>query len=111
MLVVTRRIGEEIVIGDNIRISVAGIRGEKVRICIFAPNNVAVDRKEIHDNRLKRHHNAIPAPQVPLRPAPVAVVNAAAIQNQQRVPDLDRLDVSVLHGPAAWRQQHETNRL
>jgi carbon storage regulator len=52
MLVLTRKIGEEIVIGDDIRIKVVDIRGGKVRIGIVAPEDVIVDRQEIHDKRL-----------------------------------------------------------
>ena len=103
--------GETVLVGDNIRLTVIGIRGDRVRLGIVAPEDVVVDRKEIHDQRLNMHDNAIPAPQVPLRLAPVAVVNEAAIQNQQCVPDLDRFSAGELHGPATWRQQPETNRL
>lgn len=51
MLVLTRKIGEEIVIGTDIRIMVVAIKGEKVRIGITAPKDVIVDRQEIHENR------------------------------------------------------------
>lgn len=51
MLVLTRRIGEEIVIGEDIRVMVVAMNGEKVRIGIAAPRDVTVDRKEVHDRR------------------------------------------------------------
>ena len=51
MLVLTRKIGEEIVIGDNIRVKILGILGGKVRIGIVAPEDVVVDRQEVHDRR------------------------------------------------------------
>lgn len=51
MLVLTRRIGEEIVIDGNIRIMVVGVKGDRVRVGISAPPHIAVDRKEIHDRR------------------------------------------------------------
>lgn len=51
MLVLTRRIGEEIVINGNICITVVSLKGERVRIGIAAPESIAVDRKEIHDRR------------------------------------------------------------
>jgi carbon storage regulator len=53
MLVLTRKVGEEIVIGDNIRIKVVAVLGGKVRIGIVAPKDVTVDRQEVHDRRLE----------------------------------------------------------
>jgi len=52
MLVLSRNVGKVIVIGDDIRIRVVGIRGGKVRIGIIAPKEVIVDRQEIHDKRV-----------------------------------------------------------
>jgi carbon storage regulator len=51
MLVLTRRVGEEIVIDGGIRITVSGIQGEKVRIGVTAPDSVRVDRQEVHLRR------------------------------------------------------------
>ncbi len=51
MLVLTRNVGEKIVIGGNIQITVVAIKGNKVRIGIEAPDNVRVDRQEIHERR------------------------------------------------------------
>ena len=51
MLVLSRRIGEEIVIGDNIRLTVVAVQGNKVRLGISAPDSVQVDRQEIHERR------------------------------------------------------------
>jgi carbon storage regulator len=51
MLVLTRRIGEEIVIGDDIRVKITGIIDNAVRIGITAPETVRVDREEIHLRR------------------------------------------------------------
>jgi len=51
MLVLTRKVGEEIVIGDDIRIKVVQIRGGNVRIGVVAPEEVTVDRKEVHEKR------------------------------------------------------------
>jgi carbon storage regulator len=52
MLVLSRRVGEEIIIAGNIRVTVASIKGDKVRIGITAPPDVRVDREEIH-NRIR----------------------------------------------------------
>ena len=51
MLVLTRKVGEEIVIGDNIRLAVVDIRGGTVRIGVSAPKEVRVDRQEVHEKR------------------------------------------------------------
>ena len=51
MLVLSRRIGEEIVIAGSIRVTVVSIRGEQVRLGIVAPPTVLVDREEVHARR------------------------------------------------------------
>jgi carbon storage regulator len=51
MLVLTRRIGEEIVIGGDIRIRITAISSGKVRLGVTAPPSVRVDRAEIHQRR------------------------------------------------------------
>jgi carbon storage regulator len=48
MLILTRRVGENIVIGDEVVITVLGIKGNQVRIGINAPKNVSVHREEIY---------------------------------------------------------------
>jgi len=48
LLILTRKLGESITIGDNIRVSVLGIRGRQVRIGIDAPSDVVVHREEIY---------------------------------------------------------------
>lgn len=49
MLVLSRRIDESIIIGDDIVITVVGIRGDKVRIGVEAPPNVPVHRQEVYE--------------------------------------------------------------
>lgn len=48
MLILTRKLGESITIGDDIKVSVLGIRGRQVRLGIDAPSNVVVHREEIY---------------------------------------------------------------
>ncbi len=49
MLVLSRQSDETIVIGDNIRVTIVEVRGDKVRIGIDAPRDVTVHRQEIYD--------------------------------------------------------------
>ncbi len=49
MLVLTRRIGEEIIIDGNIRIRILSVKGHNVRLGTTAPDSVSVHRKEVHD--------------------------------------------------------------
>jgi carbon storage regulator len=51
MLVLTRNVSEKIVIDGNIVITVVAIKGNKVRIGIEAPDDVRVDRQEVHERR------------------------------------------------------------
>ncbi len=54
MLVLSRRVGEELVIAGTIRVTIIAATGDRVRIGIAAPPSIAVDRKEVHDRRAKR---------------------------------------------------------
>ena len=53
MLVLSREIDEDILIGDDIVVTVIDIRGDKVRIGVQAPPNVSIDRREVRKRKLR----------------------------------------------------------
>jgi carbon storage regulator len=55
MLILTRRAGESVMIGDEVTVTVLGVQGNQVRVGINAPKNVAVHREEIYE-RIKREN-------------------------------------------------------
>lgn len=52
MLILTRNVGKTIVIGGSIRVTIAGLQGNQVRLGIVAPQGVIIDREEIHQRRV-----------------------------------------------------------
>lgn len=53
MLILTRRVGETLMVGDDVTVTVLGVKGNQVRIGVNAPKEVAVHREEIYE-RIKR---------------------------------------------------------
>ncbi|HEY1772492.1 MAG TPA: carbon storage regulator CsrA [Gammaproteobacteria bacterium] len=53
MLILTRRVGETLMIGDEVTVTVLGVKGNQVRLGVNAPRTVAVHREEIYE-RIRR---------------------------------------------------------
>ncbi|MEA3139271.1 MAG: carbon storage regulator [Gammaproteobacteria bacterium] len=60
MLILTRRVGETVMIGNEVTVTVLGVKGNQVRIGVNAPKDVAVHREEIYE-RIKREQDQDPS--------------------------------------------------
>ncbi len=56
MLILTRRVGETVMIGNEVTVTVLGVKGNQVRVGVNAPKDVAVHREEIYE-RIKREED------------------------------------------------------
>ena len=67
MLILTRRVGESLRIGDEVSVTVLGIKGSQVRIGVNAPKSVSVHREEVYDRindeNYKNSENSIKTPE------------------------------------------------
>jgi carbon storage regulator len=69
MLILTRRVGETVVIGDEVQVTVLGVKGNQVRLGVTAPRDVSVHRLEIYE-RIRKEQGGEAAP--PAAPEPGA---------------------------------------
>jgi carbon storage regulator len=76
VLVLTRRVGEKLVIGENVTVTILGVKGNQIRIGIDAPRDIQVNREEIYQRILReqkaierkcRVRTPVPTAQIPIR--------------------------------------------
>ena len=101
MLILTRRVGETIVIGDDVIVTVLGIKGNQVRIGINAPKDVTVHREEIYQRIQQEKGSPIKAAPPVSAPAaastsvvpPVTTTSTASVTvKKKREPKIDKSD-------------------
>ena len=63
MLILSRRVGETLTIGDEVTVTVLGAKGNQVRIGINAPREVAVHREEIYNRIAEQQNDSVQEPQ------------------------------------------------
>lgn len=66
MLALTRKVGQSIVIGDQIEVTIVKIEGDQVRVGIRAPKEVSIFRKEIYDEIRAENRAAVESANLPL---------------------------------------------
>ncbi len=64
MLILTRRVGETLMIGDDVTVTVLGVKGNQVRVGVNAPKDIAVHREEIYE-RIRKEQEHAGTPMLP----------------------------------------------
>ena len=65
MLILTRRVGETVMIGNDVTVTVLGVKGNQVRIGVNAPKEIAVHREEIYERIKREAQSGVARPVTP----------------------------------------------
>jgi carbon storage regulator len=65
MLILTRRVGEALIIGEEVTVTVLGVKGNQVRIGVNAPKTVSVHREEIFERIKSEEQGSAPSREAP----------------------------------------------
>jgi carbon storage regulator len=65
MLILTRRVGETVMIGNDVTVTVLGVKGNQVRVGVNAPKEIAVHREEIYERIKREAQSGIVRPMEP----------------------------------------------
>ncbi|MDD6178018.1 MAG: carbon storage regulator CsrA [Succinivibrionaceae bacterium] len=57
MLILSRRIGETLVVGDNVKITILSVKGNQIRIGVEAPKEISIKRGELDEDKFKKNEN------------------------------------------------------
>ena len=56
MLILTRRVGQTVIVGNDVTVTIVGVKGNQIRIGISAPKNVSIHREEIYERIRREQH-------------------------------------------------------
>ena len=90
MLILTRRVGETVMIGNDVTVTVLGVKGNQVRVGVNAPRDVAVHREEIFERIKREEHDGSTAGTTTSPTSTTSTTRASARSNGHATSGIDR---------------------